>query len=163
VGLDVEVADKGANFSVGQRQLICLARALLKKTKILLMDEATASVDFDTDALIQTTVRSAFKHATVLTIAHRLATVIDSDRILVMNDGLVKEYAAPSKLLDDTGTQFHDMVRQLGAEQFEQLKAVAEGRVSFTDKLRDLVLMEKSADSTEPIASTSPKQKKPAA
>jgi ATP-binding cassette subfamily C (CFTR/MRP) protein 1 len=146
VGLDTKVLDKGSNFSVGQRQLICLARALLKKSRILLMDEATASVDFDTDALIQTTVRSAFRGATVLTIAHRLATVIDSDRILVMDGGFVKEFDSPKALLANRATQFYDMVKQLGDEQFQELKAVAEGKVAFTDKLRDLVQMEKGDD-----------------
>jgi ATP-binding cassette subfamily C (CFTR/MRP) protein 1 len=145
-GLDTIVQDKGSNFSVGQRQLICLGRALLKKTSILLMDEATASVDFETDAFIQRTVREEFTGATVLTIAHRLATVIDSDRILVLDGGVVKEYASPSDLLEDGSSQFYDMVKQLGDEQFEELKSIADGRLSFTDNLKSLVEKEKEKE-----------------
>ncbi|CAN0273183.1 unnamed protein product, partial [Hapterophycus canaliculatus] len=87
----VQVSEGGENLSLGQRQLVCLARAVLRRNKILVMDEATANVDVDTDSLIQEAIRKEFSGCTVLTIAHRLNTIMDSDRILVMQDGKVRE------------------------------------------------------------------------
>lgn len=124
-GLQTLVATGGSNFSVGQRQLICLARAILRNNKILVLDEATANVDPDTDALIQETIREKFRNCTVLTIAHRLHTVMDSDKILVMNFGKVEEFDAPGKLLDIKGGIFSDMVNATGSTESKNLISMA--------------------------------------
>ena len=97
--LEEMVAEGGDNFSVGQRQLICIARALLRRPRILVLDEATASVDNDTDELVQAMVRDKFQGATVLTIAHRLHTIIDYDKIMVLDSGRLAEMDQPSSLL----------------------------------------------------------------
>lgn len=97
--LDTVVSESNNLFSVGQKQLVCLARAILRETKILVLDEATANVDLETDNLIQQKLRSSFKESTVIVIAHRLATVIDADRILVMRHGEGLEFDHPYKLL----------------------------------------------------------------
>jgi len=101
-------------FSVGQRQLVCLARALLRKTKVLILDEATAAVDLETDDLIQATIRSEFLDCTVLTIAHRLNTIMDSSRVMVLDAGLVKEFDTPDKLLRNKKTIFYGMAKDAG-------------------------------------------------
>ncbi|GMH40904.1 hypothetical protein BSKO_08808 [Bryopsis sp. KO-2023] len=110
--LSTTVVDNGSNFSQGQRQLFCLARALLRKSKILMMDEATASVDVETDALIQNTIRKNMKDATVLTIAHRVNTIMDSDRVLVMDHGHVAEFGVPQELLKMEDGFFSGLVRK---------------------------------------------------
>jgi len=128
-GLDHEVNEGGENFSVGQRQLICLARALLRKTKyaicsvivgrictdlfrrILVLDEATAAVDLETDDLIQATIRREFADCTILTIAHRLNTIMDSSRIAVFSAGRLVELDAPEVLLKRQDSIFADMAR----------------------------------------------------
>ncbi|KAI5745186.1 hypothetical protein M8J76_008998 [Diaphorina citri] len=112
--LQHEVSEGGENLSVGQRQLICLARALLRKTKILILDEATAAIDLETDDLIQSTIRSEFAHCTVLTIAHRLNTIIDSDRVLVLDKGLVVEFDSPSVLMKNKASIFYSMAKDAG-------------------------------------------------
>ncbi|KAL7540817.1 hypothetical protein ACHAXR_012685 [Thalassiosira sp. AJA248-18] len=110
-GLDEEVAEGGENFSQGQRQLLCIARSLLRKPKILVMDEATASIDNTTDAAIQQMIRENFSSATVLTIAHRLGTIMDSDRVLVLDDGNVAEFDSPAALISQGGI-FASMVEK---------------------------------------------------
>ncbi|XP_011699214.1 PREDICTED: multidrug resistance-associated protein 1 isoform X2 [Wasmannia auropunctata] len=109
-----EVTEGGENLSVGQRQLICLARALLRKTKVLILDEATAAVDLETDDLIQTTIRQEFKDCTVLTIAHRLNTILDSDRVIVLDKGLIVEYDSPEVLLRNSASSFYSMAKDAG-------------------------------------------------
>ncbi|KAJ2556689.1 hypothetical protein EV175_001836 [Coemansia sp. RSA 1933] len=111
-GLDFAVSQGGDNFSVGQRQLICLARALLKRAKVLVLDEATAAIDNSTDAIIQESIRKEFKHCTVLTIAHRLNTIIDSDMILVVDGGRLAEYDTPQNLLAREESLFAKLVEE---------------------------------------------------
>ncbi|XP_059668420.1 ABC transporter C family member 12-like [Cornus florida] len=127
LGLDAEVCEGGENFSVGQRQLLSLARALLRRSKILVLDEATASVDIRTDALIQKTIREEFKSCTMLIIAHRLNTIIDSDRILVLDAGRVTEHDTPEQLLLNEISDFSKMVQSTGAANAQYLRSLALG------------------------------------
>ena len=113
-GLQHTVAEGGENLSVGQRQLICLARALLRKTKVLILDEATAAVDMETDDLIQQTIKREFSGCTVLTIAHRLNTILDYNRILVLDKGKVAEYDEPQTLLKNKESKFFGMCKEAG-------------------------------------------------
>ncbi|XP_058458133.1 probable multidrug resistance-associated protein lethal(2)03659 [Malaya genurostris] len=126
-GLSSKINEGGSNFSVGQRQLVCLARAILRENKILVMDEATANVDPQTDKLIQETIREKFNACTVLTIAHRLNTVMDSDKVLVMDAGRCIEFGTPYELMTTTDGPriFHGMVKQSGKSAFENLLKVA--------------------------------------
>ena len=119
-GLDSTVSEGGSNLSVGQRQLLCLARALLKNNKILVMDEATANVDQETDSIIQRTIKTRFCDCTVITVAHRLNTVIDMDKVLVMDKGRVVEFDEPHQLLQNPHGFFYAMVRQTGPD-FERM------------------------------------------
>ncbi|KAI5056210.1 hypothetical protein GOP47_0029731 [Adiantum capillus-veneris] len=110
--LDAPVSENGENWSVGQRQLVCLGRALLKRTRILVLDEATASVDTATDGIIQDTLRLEFADCTVITIAHRIPTIIQSDRVLFLSDGRVAEYERPQRLLEDKTSLFAKLVSE---------------------------------------------------
>ncbi|XP_075719658.1 ATP-binding cassette sub-family C member 10 [Rhinoderma darwinii] len=115
-GLDTDVGERGKNFSLGQRQLLCLARALLTEAKILCIDEATASVDHQTDHLLQLTIRQKFRERTVLTIAHRLHTIMDSDRVLVMHAGTVAELDSPTILSRSKDSHFYRLIHSANAD-----------------------------------------------
>jgi len=117
-GLSDLVLEGGSNFSVGQRQLLVVARALLCGAQIVIMDEATASVDADTDARIQRVIRTEFKQATCVTVAHRINTILDSDYVLVMSDGQAAEFDVPETLLEKGGL-FKDLVDTWEKEQGE--------------------------------------------
>ncbi|XP_060079836.1 multidrug resistance-associated protein 1-like [Ylistrum balloti] len=110
-GLMHECGEGGENLSVGQRQLVCLARTLLRKTKILILDEATAAVDMETDDLIQNTIRTEFKDCTIFTIAHRLNTIMDYDRVMVLDQGLIKEFDSPDNLIKNKSSAFYSMAK----------------------------------------------------
>ncbi|KAH9796195.1 ABC transporter C family member 2 [Citrus sinensis] len=128
-GLAAEVSEGGENFSVGQRQLLSLARALLRRSKILVLDEATAAVDVRTDALIQRTIREEFKSCSMLIIAHRLNTIIDCDRILVLDAGQVLEHDTPEALLLREDSAFSSMVQSTGPANAQYLRSlVFEGK-----------------------------------
>ncbi|VVT55606.1 uncharacterized protein SAPINGB_P004665 [Magnusiomyces paraingens] len=122
--LNTAVAEGGSNLSQGQRQLMCLARSLLKSPKVLLLDEATASIDYESDAQIQKTIRAEFAQTTILTIAHRLRSIADYDRILVMDAGRAVEYDHPHVLLQNTGSIFYSMCANSG--ELETLLGIAQ-------------------------------------
>ncbi|KAH3668586.1 hypothetical protein OGAPHI_002340 [Ogataea philodendri] len=122
--LDSAVLEGGSNLSQGERQLICLARSLLKVPKILMLDEATASIDYESDAKIQTTIREEFSSSTILTIAHRLKTIIDYDKILLLDQGKVKEFDHPYKLITNVQTEFYKMCVDTG--ELDELVHLAE-------------------------------------
>uniref|UniRef100_A0A668S9Z1 Multidrug resistance-associated protein 4 n=1 Tax=Oreochromis aureus TaxID=47969 RepID=A0A668S9Z1_OREAU len=135
--LEAVLVESGSNFSVGQRQLVCLARAILRKNRILIIDEATANVDPRTDELIQKTIRDKFEESTVITIAHRLNTIIDSDRILVLESGTIQEFDHPYTLLQNKEGALYRMVQQMGQaesasllESARQVAAYANQRIA---------------------------------
>ncbi|CAK5065017.1 unnamed protein product [Aphanomyces euteiches] len=111
-GLDFQVAEKGSNLSVGQRQLLCIARALLRQSRVVVLDEATANIDLESDRLIQQTIKDCFRDVTKLIIAHRLDTIINSDRILVMDHGSAIEYDSPEVLLAKDGGAFAELAKR---------------------------------------------------
>eukprot|EP00301_Raphidiophrys_heterophryoidea_P001087 c10543_g1_i1.p1 GENE.c10543_g1_i1~~c10543_g1_i1.p1 ORF type:complete len:1410 (-),score=317.84 c10543_g1_i1:416-4645(-) len=134
--LEHAVKEKGSNFSAGTVQLMCMARVLLKKPKIIFMDEATASVDLETDAFVQKTVRQAFGHCTIITIAHRLNTVIDYDKVLVLDAGKVAEYGSPYELLNNDNGILTNLVNQTGESSSAELKI----RARAAEEARGVVL-----------------------
>ncbi|KAK5645845.1 hypothetical protein RI129_004309 [Pyrocoelia pectoralis] len=120
-GLDSSISQDGSNLSVGQRQLLCLARAIIRQNKILILDEATANVDLETDEIIQKTIRRKFANCTVLTIAHRITTIIDCDKILVMDTGKLVEFDHPHILLEKKDGVFYNMVQHMEKASIESL------------------------------------------
>ena len=129
-GLEAKVEFMGSNYSLGTQQLICLARAMLNPSRILLLDEATAALDSDTDAKVQHVLETHFSDRTIFTIAHRLDTIIHCDRILVMNAGVVAEFDRPNVLLSDPSSIFYELCMNTGKAQFKVLAAKAGGYYS---------------------------------
>ncbi|XP_065623425.1 ABC transporter C family member 10 [Quercus suber] len=111
-GLNSLVMQDGSNWSLGQRQLFCLGRALLKKSQILVLDEATASIDNATDSIIQKTIRTELTNCTVITVAHRIPTVMDCTKVLSISDGKIVEYDEPLKLMSMEGSLFGQLVKE---------------------------------------------------
>jgi ABC-type multidrug transport system fused ATPase/permease subunit len=134
-GLDAAVEENGGNFSVGQRQLISMARCLLRNTRVLLLDEATASLDPQSDALLQKMIRKYFADKTVVTIAHRLITVIDSDRIMVLDKGKVVEFDSPVNLLSNKKGILYKMVEATGEDSAAHLHKIAKGQATVSESI----------------------------
>ncbi|XP_033208793.1 probable multidrug resistance-associated protein lethal(2)03659 isoform X2 [Belonocnema kinseyi] len=127
-GLESTISDGGRNLSKGQRQLLCLARAIVRQNKILILDEPTADVDQQTDQIIQETIRKRFCKCTIFIIAHRLITVMDCDRIMVMNEGSIVEFDNPFLLLENKNGYLSKMVQQTGTQMARSLAQIAENR-----------------------------------
>jgi ABC-type multidrug transport system fused ATPase/permease subunit len=119
-GLEFAVEDGGANLSAGERQVLCLARVMLSRSAVVVLDEATSNVDSAFDQMIQSVVREEFRSSTILCIAHRLHTIIDSDRVLLLDKGELMEYDAPSKLVQRP-SMFRDLLLDTGIESSRSL------------------------------------------
>lgn len=150
-GLELHVSEGGGNLSVGQRQLVCLARALLRQPAILILDEATASVDYETDRLIQEAIRAEFR-GTSLTIAHRLNTVMDSDRIVVLEAGKIAEQGRPSEMLENLDGYLSRMVAATGDKQAQYLTSLAHGEAPNTPRSTTEEDTAGSTDSADPMS-----------
>lgn len=120
--LEMKITESGSKYSSGQRQLICLARALVTRNKIIVLDEATANMDPETDKLLHETIRVHFGHSTVLTIAHRINTVIKSDKVLVVDGGRIVQYGKPNDLLRQRDGQFRKMASQAGIQLTDDIQ-----------------------------------------
>ena len=123
--LNNPVSEGGDNFSSGEKQLMCMARAILRRNRVLFMDEATASIDYETDELISKTIREEFSDSTIVTIAHRIHTIIDFDKVLVMDRGSIAEFASPAELLRDHNSKFYKLCKATGRSEFKTLKELA--------------------------------------
>ena len=115
----MKIAEGGANLSTGEKQLICICRAILRKNKVVVLDEATANIDIVTEEKIQRLIEEQFRESTVITIAHRLNTIIKSDRVLVLSHGLVEEYDAPRVLMSNPESNFSKLLKELKKEAEE--------------------------------------------
>ena len=146
-GLEARIADGGENLSVGERQLICLGRAMLCDVKVLVLDEATSSVDVDTDLMIQRLVRKLFRQCTILTIAHRLNTIADADLVLLLSQGEVLELNHPRELLQNPDSMFSQMVDQLGDRNARRFRDVVSGAVDAEYALRECRMQEEEESS----------------
>jgi ABC-type multidrug transport system fused ATPase/permease subunit len=124
--LDSPVDASGSNMSYGQRQLMCLARAFLARPVILVMDEATASIDQESDERVQSIIKQHFKHATILSIAHRLESIADFDKILVLDQGELIEFDTPSALLSAPESAFSQLVRAAGPETQAKIRSFSQ-------------------------------------
>lgn len=133
-GLDSKVSEGGTNFSVGQRQLLCLARAILNRSRILILDEATASVDRRTDELLQTALQENFRDGTILAVAHRLDTIIEFDLCLVLGAGKVLEFGPPAELIRNDGA-FASMVQDTGPNMSAELRRLSFQAEKFRSSL----------------------------
>jgi ABC-type multidrug transport system fused ATPase/permease subunit len=115
-GLNLKIDESGTNLSVGEKQLICICRAILRRNKIIILDEATANIDVVTEQKILSLINSEFSDASVITIAHRINTIMKSDKVLVLDAGRLIEYDAPSKLLSDPTSHFSSLLKELKAK-----------------------------------------------
>ncbi|XP_023240706.1 multidrug resistance-associated protein 4-like isoform X2 [Centruroides sculpturatus] len=139
-GLDTHLTEGGRNFSVGERQLICLARTILRRNKILVMDEATSNIDRRTDSCLQKVIRERFESCTVLTIAHRLHTIIDSDRVLVLDTGKLKEFDSPYALLKNANGIFYNLVKKTGVTSMNELYNIAKEKYYAKERVEQTKL-----------------------
>ena len=107
--INTEIKEYGNNMSFGCRQLVCFARAILRKSKIIILDEATANIDMNTEQIIQKALNLVLENSTVITVAHRIKTIVNYDKILVLDNGMVKEFDSPTNLLKDENSLFHEL------------------------------------------------------
>jgi ABC-type multidrug transport system fused ATPase/permease subunit len=163
--LESPVTEGGNNLSQGQRQLICLARSLLKSPKLLLLDEATASIDYESDAQIQNTIREEFSETTILTIAHRLRSIVDYDKILVMDAGKAVEYDHPHTLLSNHNSIFYSMCANSG--ELEALLSIAENayaeKFGITATSSNVASSSRTEEPAEPASKPAPVSAEPTA